>query len=139
MLEIRRITREDLGAVAAIQSASHEASEWNAADYLDYDTFLAFRSGDSQPAGFLVMRTLAPGEHELLNLAVAPELRRKKVASDLLRYAMDLAPGAWFLEVRASNEAAQNLYKSFGFTISGKRKKYYQKPEEDAIVMSCRS
>jgi ribosomal-protein-alanine N-acetyltransferase len=40
------------------------------------------------------------------------------------------------LEVRASNESALKLYRSKGFEIIGKRKEYYQKPTEDAYIMS---
>ncbi len=43
------------------------------------------------------------------------------------------------LEVRASNEAAVKLYEKMGFETLGKRKKYYQNPEEDALVMWCRA
>lgn len=138
-LEIRRIAPEDLGAIAAIQAASRESADWPPAAYLDYETWIAIRLPDGAPAGFLAMRTVAPEEHELLNLAVAPELRRIGIASELLRHAMRQAPGLWFLEVRESNLAAQNLYKSFGFNISGKRKRYYREPDEDAIVLSHRS
>ena len=39
-----------------------------------------------------------------------------------------------FLEVRRSNEAAINLYKSEGFEETGIRKGFYEKPREDAIL-----
>jgi ribosomal-protein-alanine N-acetyltransferase len=42
----------------------------------------------------------------------------------------------FFLEVRASNLAARELYASLGFTVHSTRKKYYQNPEEDALVMA---
>ena len=40
------------------------------------------------------------------------------------------------LEVRVSNEAAQNLYKKFGFKIVGRRKQYYSDNREDAYIMT---
>jgi len=40
------------------------------------------------------------------------------------------------LEVRESNIAALKLYKRAGFKITGRRKHYYNKPDEDAIIMS---
>ena len=40
------------------------------------------------------------------------------------------------LEVRESNLAARRLYEKNGFEIVGKRKNYYEKPAEDAILMS---
>lgn len=39
------------------------------------------------------------------------------------------------LEVRASNEIAQNLYRKYGFKAYGRRKGYYQDNGEDAIIM----
>ena len=41
----------------------------------------------------------------------------------------------WFLEVRESNEAAINLYKTLGFMTAGRRQNYYHDPSEAAIVM----
>lgn len=39
------------------------------------------------------------------------------------------------LEVRESNETARRLYDSLGFSTAGRRKGYYSKTNEDAIVM----
>jgi ribosomal-protein-alanine N-acetyltransferase len=39
------------------------------------------------------------------------------------------------LEVRRSNEAAINLYKSYGFRAVGVRPAYYQDDREDAVIM----
>jgi ribosomal-protein-alanine N-acetyltransferase len=40
------------------------------------------------------------------------------------------------LEVRASNEAAQALYRAYGFEVAGRRPRYYTDDGEDALVMS---
>ncbi len=40
------------------------------------------------------------------------------------------------LEVRASNEIAQELYKKYGFQTVGRRLRYYSSDGEDAIIMS---
>ena len=40
------------------------------------------------------------------------------------------------LEVRESNSPARHLYESFGFTTDGIRKNYYQKPLENAVLMT---
>jgi len=39
------------------------------------------------------------------------------------------------LEVRASNEVAQSLYRKMGFNLVGRRRDYYRLPTEDAFVM----
>ena len=43
------------------------------------------------------------------------------------------------LEVRESNMGAISLYKEFGFRQEAVRRKYYQEPEEDAVIMWNRS
>ena len=76
---------------------------------------------------------------ELLNLAVAPEHRRRGLGHDLLEQILaDLeAEGVQevFLEVRASNEAAFRLYRDAGFGLIGRRRGYYRWPSEDALVL----
>ncbi|MBF2019846.1 MAG: ribosomal protein S18-alanine N-acetyltransferase [Hydrococcus sp. C42_A2020_068] len=39
------------------------------------------------------------------------------------------------LEVRVSNQVAIFLYKKFGFKVAGRRKNYYQKTGEDALIL----
>ena len=73
------------------------------------------------------------------NIAVHPDARRHGVASALLdvfcRFgAVNLA--FLTLEVRTSNTAAIALYKKFGFRQAGLRPGYYQKPREDALIMT---
>jgi ribosomal-protein-alanine N-acetyltransferase len=41
------------------------------------------------------------------------------------------------LEVRESNLPARRLYESCGFADVGVRKNYYEKPREDAVLMTC--
>src|ERR1019366_1121172 len=67
---IRRGAPGDLAQVAAIQAASPEAAQWDAAGYLLYDFRVSVRR--IRVAGFLVSGTLVEGETELLNLGVAP-------------------------------------------------------------------
>lgn len=79
------------------------------------------------------------GDADLLTIATIPQARRRKVASRLLTELMDTARRAGcravLLEVRASNTAAQSLYAAHGFTRIGLRRRYYQAPQEDAVVM----
>jgi ribosomal-protein-alanine N-acetyltransferase len=137
MTAIRRGGAEDLEAVAAIQQASPGAARWNVADYLDQDFRVAMVG--NRIAGFLVARTLAADEREILNLAVAPEFRGKGVARALLDQAFEAFRGSVFLEVRESNLVAQEFYKSLGFKELSRRKGYYESPPETAIVMKFHS
>lgn len=89
-------------------------------------------------AGYAI--AFAVGEDgELLNVAVEPEFRGKGLAGQMVdALVIELAARgvrAAFLEVRESNRAARALYGSRGFTEIGRRKKYYRRPVEDALVM----
>ena len=130
---VRPATPGDLAAVAAIQAASPAAAQWNPSDYLDHDCLVAVKQGCV--AGFLVARQVAPGEREILNLAVEPLERRHGVARALVAYELARTTGAWYLEVRSSNHPAIQLYESAGFKPAGRRTAYYDEPAEDGIVM----
>jgi ribosomal-protein-alanine N-acetyltransferase len=89
-------------------------------------------------AGYLIGREVA-GTGEVLNLAVAPDSRRRGVARALLRtglgYLRKRQVEEVFLEVRESNQSAQALYLSSGFRPIGQRAAYYRNPKEDALVL----
>ena len=129
---IRPASDADLSAISAIQTACPEAAQWNCADYLKYLCLVA--DMDGSVAGFLVGREVAPAEHEILNMAVHPEQRRKGLARKLVGSAMG-SRQTWFLEVRESNQAAIAFYASAGFRHSGRREEYYRDPAEAALVM----
>lgn len=81
-------------------------------------------------------------EAELANLAVAPERQGEGIGRRLLYDFLETVGGRErtivFLEVRASNATALRLYQAFGFQALDRRKGYYSKPVEDAIVMARR-
>ncbi|WP_318767067.1 ribosomal protein S18-alanine N-acetyltransferase [Lactiplantibacillus carotarum] len=89
-----------------------------------------------QPIGF-ISRTTVLDETEITNLAVHPDFRRQGHARWLLK--TDLAQldqgDQVFLEVRASNQAAQQLYLQCGFEQIATRQDYYHDPVEDAWIM----
>ena len=136
-MTVRSATAADLDGIAAIQAASPGASQWDPASYLDYNCWIAADHGTV--LGFLVTRQIAPGECEILNLAVAPSARRHGVARKLLDKELAQGEGQWFLEVRESNAAAIGLYQSLGFRPVGRREGYYQEPHESGIVMKIDS
>lgn len=137
MTAIRRGEAADLAEIAAIQAASPEMAQWDVAQYLQYDLRVAVRR--NRVAGFLVGRSVAQEERELLNLAVAPEWRRQGIARELVSAWLEETAGEIYLEVRESNRAARNLYQLLGFQSVGCRSGYYQSPPEPAIVMKFHS
>ncbi len=137
MPAIRRGDAGDFAKIADIQAASPEAAQWDIASYALYDLWVALC--ENRVAGFLMARSLGAGECELLNLAVAPEFRRRGIARALVRALAEYGEGTIFLEVRESNRAARKLYKSMGFQEVGTRHGYYDSPSEAAIVLKFHS
>ena len=80
------------------------------------------------------------GEASITNIAVEPNYRKHgigyKLLDSLINLCNDLNCTLINLEVRASNYAAQGLYKKSGFTVDGLRKGYYEDNKEDAILMT---
>ena len=76
---------------------------------------------------------------DMMNLAVAPEFRKKgigrKLVNALAKHLQANGVIALLLEVRVSNEAAISLYTNLGFVQVGRRPRYYRNPPEDALIL----
>ena len=83
--------------------------------------------------GLLAISTVMD-EIEITNIAILPDFQGQGIASRLLTE-LSAFEGVIFLEVRASNIAAQKLYAKFGFETYHTRKNYYENPREDALLM----
>ena len=94
---------------------------------------------DGQLAGYAGMRTVLD-EGYVSNVAVAPECRRRGIGEALMRALMaeGLRRQLRFLtlEVRVGNESARRLYARLGFREVGLRPGYYERPREDALLMT---
>lgn len=99
-------------------------------------TILAAFDGDTA-AAFINVWYVA-GELTINNIAVIESYRRRGIAERLINAAFTLYPQAELalLEVRASNTAAQKLYKKLDFIQTSIRKSYYSDPTEDALLMT---
>lgn len=79
-------------------------------------------------------------EAHITTFGVHPDWRRQGVGRRLLlrlaELALELEAARMTLEVRVGNEAAQALYRSFGFRVEGRRPHYYSDDGEDAHVMT---
>jgi ribosomal-protein-alanine N-acetyltransferase len=79
-------------------------------------------------------------EAHIATIATHPDYRRQGIARKLLTYTLQSAMRegvqSSFLEVRASNLPAQDMYRKFGYVEVGRRKHYYRDNGEDAILMN---
>ena len=101
-------------------------------------SFIVAEDGEGDVLGYAGLHAVLD-EGYIDNVAVEPDARRHGVASALLdvfcRFgAANLA--FLSLEVRASNAPAIGLYEKYGFQRAGLRPNYYQKPAEDAVIMT---
>ena len=145
---IRTATAADISALIDLERLCASASHWSERQYEQicqpgegrHGDRLAVVAEDDQALsllGFLIAHHLHP-EWELENLVVAPDFRRKGLATKLfaalLTRARETNSESIFLEVRESNRAARGLYVRLGFRQSGRRKLYYANPAEDAVL-----
>ena len=82
---------------------------------------------------------LTVDEGHITTIATAPETRGRGVGELILNGLIDaahnLGADVLTLEVRVSNEVAQNLYLKYGFQARGTRRRYYTDNNEDALIM----
>lgn len=130
-----------LDEVLAIERAVYPRP-WSEATFTeelarDDRCYLAVTEGEAL-AGYAGLSTGA-GEAHVLTVAVAPARQRRghgrRLVEALLAEAVARGVRAVTLEVRASDEAAQRLYRHAGFVPAGVRPGYYQDDGEGAVIM----
>jgi ribosomal-protein-alanine N-acetyltransferase len=93
---------------------------------------------DGKVVGMIVVWLIVDEAH-VATLATHPDFRRQGIAKRLLSHSlrslMDEGARSSFLEVREGNIAAQEMYRKFGYEVSGRRRRYYKDNDEDAILM----
>ena len=137
---IRAMELADIEPVLAIESVSF-SRPWNK-DHFAHE----IRSPHSFPfvcesergiAGYICLTVLFELA-EILDIAVAPDVRGRGVARRLMQHALGAASGSGAqlvsLEVRSSNVPAISLYRRFGFEQCGVRPRYYD-GADDAVIM----
>jgi ribosomal-protein-alanine N-acetyltransferase len=138
---LRSASEADLESVLAIEQASF-ADPWSRSAFLELvdDPRVAFLIADAGGVvrGYVVAWFVLD-EGEIGNLAVHADARRQGVGARLLDAAIAAVRkarvDALYLEVRDSNAAARALYASRGFAEVGRRREYYRRPKEDALVL----
>jgi ribosomal-protein-alanine N-acetyltransferase len=133
----------DLAEIALLERRSF-SDPWSARSFAELIAnprvlFLCARTHAGGPAVGYVVAWFVADEGEIANLAVSPDERGQGVGAALLDAALSEASrrGALtvYLEVRDSNEIARALYGSRGFEEIGRRRRYYRRPVEDAVIL----
>lgn len=139
---IRDFDAADLEPVRKLLSSVPEAAPWSADDLrLALQKNLSMRVAEEEGIvwGLVAFRTMAD-EAEILNLAVDSTRRRQGIGSRLMKNALAACKAVGvkkiFLEVRDSNEAARNFYLRMGFIEIRRRREYYSRPLEDALILA---
>lgn len=133
----------DLENVLAVEQAAY-THPWTKAMFADclegrYDCWTAELDGELIAHAVL---SIACGEAHILNICVKPSEQRQGVGRYIMNRLLLRAKAEQaemvFLEVRASNKPAQQLYLSMGFNQIGERKNYYRSHQgrEDAIIFA---
>jgi ribosomal-protein-alanine N-acetyltransferase len=142
-LEVRRLELRDLNAIEQIERASYR-TPWSRSMFageLAKPSSLSLGAFDTDTGvllGYLIISRYVDAWH-VMNVAVAPEHRRRKIATMLLERLFELTAGdgqrGYTLEVRVSNDVAIRLYERAGFKPRGIRRGYYTDNREDALIM----
>ena len=140
-MTIETMTSVHVAQVAELEKRcfSDPWSEKSVASELENDLacWLVALDGETV-AGYVGSQTVL-GETDMMNIAVHPDYRRKGIAQALVNALVGTLKSqgsrCLTLEVRASNEPAQKLYEKLGFSLIGKRPKYYHNPKEDAYIL----
>ena len=139
---IATMNQETVEAVAQLESQCF-STPWSHGDLVNelenpWAIWLTATENDKL-AGYLGIQ-YGPDGADIMSIATEPACRGKGVAKLLLQemeqrlIALSLQ---WItLEVRPSNASALALYKSLGFQQVGRRPRYYQKPTEDALLLT---
>jgi len=146
--KIREATEQDLDAIMQLENLCFGNDAWDA-DTMHFEVvahhtyYLAAFEGTAQEGQLIGFAGLSkiPGndQADIQTIAVSEAARGKGIGKalmlDLLKEARRLHADELFLEVRADNPAAQNLYLNLGFEHIDTRKRYYQPDDVDAWVM----
>ncbi len=143
--QLRAMRWDDLDRVLAVERAAYDFP-WTRGNFVDSLAagYLAEMLVDHRLGlvGYIVAMA-GVDEMHLLNLTVAPAQQRRGHARCLLdvleKRCRDQGLATLWLEVRASNQRARQIYARRGFAEVGRRPGYYpagKSAREDAIVMS---
>lgn len=147
-LELRALEDKDLDEVMEIEPVAFGNHHWSRQSFMNelanhVGRYYAAVDAETNQlvgySGYWLIRGVGGVEAHITTLAVHPDWRRKRIGEVLLINNILTSrqeEAKWLtLEVRVSNEKAQNLYFKFGFKNLGIRPHYYQDNSEDALLL----
>lgn len=140
-LQLCRMTAADCEAAAALE-ASCSAEAWSAKAFADAaaDPNALYIAAwlDNQMVGCCGLWQSFE-EADICNVAVDESCRRRGIAQKMLEQLMlsgrERGILHFTLEVRSKNAPAIRLYEKLGFTAEGVRRRFYENPADDALIM----
>jgi [ribosomal protein S18]-alanine N-acetyltransferase len=100
-------------------------------------------AGEAPKVIAMIVVWLILDEAHIATIAVHPDYRGRDIGRTILLTALRecVTEGARSatLEVREHNTVAIGMYSKLGFEVVGRRKRYYQDTDEDAILMTLES
>jgi ribosomal-protein-alanine N-acetyltransferase len=142
-VSIRSAVLDDVPALLAIEQEAASAAHWTREQYarLVESGIVLVAEERGNISGFVCAKTVA-GDWEIENMVVAKQGRRRGIGSglldELLRRVRNDGSAAVWLEVRESNQPARRLYEKHAFCETGRRRRYYKDPVEDAVLYEFR-
>lgn len=144
-MTLRTAGPDDLAAIMALERAAFPTDAWSepmmAAEIVSpHGRYVVDVEGEAL-LGYGGVRAVAgAADADIQTIAIAPEARGhgrgRALLQELLATARERGARQVFLEVRADNPTATALYRSEGFLEVGRRPRYYQPDDVDAVVMS---
>lgn len=141
MLSIEEMKEEDVLPISQIEAETF-SMPWSAKDFLemveaDYAHYYVAKK-NGVPIGCCGVRDIV-GEGEITNVVVEKNQRGNGIGRALMEHMLQKAGErgikTFTLEVRVSNQPAIHLYETLGFKSEGIRPDFYEKPNEDALIM----
>jgi ribosomal-protein-alanine N-acetyltransferase len=141
-VRIREVRDADLAALFALSLRCIPDESWTLEGLQeelkrDHSLSRVAELASGRLAGFVIAWQVVDEVH-LLQIGTDPALQRQGIGQRLLDALTDAAHAASvvYLEVRASNQQAIGFYEHRGFACVGRRRNYYAKPIEDALLMA---
>lgn len=141
MVIFRKMEIADIEEVSIIEKECFSVP-WSCQDFIEtlglkYAYYMV-AEGENGLIGVCGYRNICK-EAEISNVSVRQSYRNKGIAFQMLNILLEngvkQGAEAFTLEVRENNKAAISLYRKLGFIEEGRRRNFYEKPSEDAIIM----